>query len=244
MRAAASSIASGSPSSAAQIWLTAVRFSPTGENWAPAARARCRNSCTASLASGPSACSRPSGGTRSTASPYSRSGIRLVARIRVSGAAASSLVSIGVASSRCSRLSRTSSTGRSSKARMRASSAVPAEEGRRPSDRATAIASSPGSGTGARSANATPPGFASACSRAVCTASRVLPVPPAPVRVTSRETVKASWIACSSQVRPISGVVGTGGAAGSRCCSPSRGIVVGAEGEEGPEAGGAAVRCP
>ena len=123
IRAAASSMASGRPSSAAQISPTAASSSASGAKSERTAWARAMNSRTASLSATsvpvPSRPGRCSGGTRTVCSPYSRSGIRLVASRRNAGATVSIRASNCVSSSKCSRLSTTSSSSRSCSASAR-----------------------------------------------------------------------------------------------------------------------------
>ena len=74
---------------------------------------------------------------------------------------------------------------------------------RTPSTSATATATRSGSVSGARSANHTPSPAPSASPAATCTASRVLPAPPVPVSVTSRQPPTRRRTSASSASRPI-----------------------------------------
>ncbi len=168
MRAAASSMASGSPSSRAQISATTSVTSKSGRT----AAARSANSATASSRA-------DRGGTAYSVSPYRFRCVRLVARIVSPGAAASSSVASGVASSRCSRLSSTSSSSRSAKNALSASSI----DWPRLCCSASACAIACGTQLGVRHGRerheAGPVGELAGDARApTSSASRVLPVPP------------------------------------------------------------------
>ncbi len=82
-----------------------------------------------------------------------------------------------------------------------------------PSARATVTGTKSGSVIGARSTYQIPSLNSSASWLATCIASRVLPAPPAPVKVTSRFSASSSrtWVSCAS--RPTKLVSCTG-----RCC--------------------------
>ena len=147
-------------------------------------------------------------------SPYSRSAIRLVVSSRIAGQTTSILASNWTASSKCSKLSTSSSISRLCSASIRWVSAVSADGGARPSSRASVVAISAGSRTGATSMKATPSAKFPARSWAACRASRVLPVPPTPVRVTSREAPTAAATSARSRSRPISRVAGAGNGVG------------------------------
>jgi hypothetical protein len=117
VRTAASSIASGSPSSRWHSSTTAAWLASVSSKPPEAAAARSANSVTVSLwrsrASGTvaSAGGSSSGGTGTTCSPGADSGSRLVAIIRTPGAARRiSVRTRAAAESRCSQLSTTSSS--------------------------------------------------------------------------------------------------------------------------------------
>ena len=112
-RAAASSMASGRPSSRRTIWATAAAFRSSTAKPGTAAAARSANSRTDSHAAtdsgvvSASSCGTASGGTGHSCSPDTRRGERLLTRMRRSRAAPSNSATTGAADSRCSKLSRT-----------------------------------------------------------------------------------------------------------------------------------------
>ena len=121
-RAAASSMASGMPSSRRQISLTAAAFPAVSAKPGRACAARSANSRTASApaasatARPASSAGSPSEGTSQQTSPSAPSGSRLVASTRSSGAARSSVrISPAAAASTCSQLSMISSRSRSAR---------------------------------------------------------------------------------------------------------------------------------
>jgi hypothetical protein len=79
-----------------------------------------------------------------------------------------------------------------------------------PSDVVIASATKSSSRTGVRSTNQVPSGNCAPARRAASTARRVLPTPPVPVSVTSREEASAPRTASSSTARPTTGVSGAG----------------------------------
>ena len=156
-------------------------------------------------------------GTRQVTSPGTPRPSRLVARIRRSGQQPSSLVASSAdAASRCSQLSSTSSRrcGRSTRIRRCARSA-PARSST-PAARATAAQTRSGSGTPLRSTRFTPSANPGAAMAAPSIASRVLPTPPAPTRVTSRSPPGAR----SPPSRPGHGRPGRSTAAVNRAATP------------------------
>ncbi len=150
-------------------------------------------------------------GTRQVTSPGTPRPSRLVARIRRSGQQPSSLVASSAdAASRCSQLSSTSSRrcGRSTRIRRCARSA-PARSST-PAARATAAQTRSGSGTPLRSTRFTPSANPGAATAAPSIASRVLPTPPAPTRVTSRLAARCPVTSVTSRSRPTREVNGSG----------------------------------
>ncbi len=140
---------------------------------------------------------------RRTCSPSTPSGSRLVARSRTSGQMRSSCsISALISETTCSQLSTTTSIRR-----VRAKSAMlPAtvRPGRGATPRlvaATWIAES-ASIAGASSMNQQPSRCSWTTHAAVSIARRVLPTPPGPTSVTSRERASASRVAARSAVRP------------------------------------------
>ena len=110
--------------------------------------------------------------------------------------------SLAAAPSTCSALSRTTSNDRSPTASARVSSTGRPGSSRTPSTAATVRATSSGPATGASSTSHTPSPEPSSNAAATCNASRVLPIPPGPVIVTSREDSTSARTAASSRSRP------------------------------------------
>ena len=162
MHAAASSIASGTPSRARQMRATSSAFSTVRSNRASAACARSRKSRTA----GASAISasdtragssgRPSGSTSNTCSPCTRSRARLVTMTVASGSSVSSDVDLGAAAMTCSKLSSTMRSRRPRRAIASRSIVGTPPSSRTPSARATAGSTPPGSRTCSRATNVDP----------------------------------------------------------------------------------------
>ena len=156
------------------------------------ARARSTNSRTASEAARSSALSASGGGsdrdaTRYTRSPSTPSGSLEVARMRTRGQLRTTWEQNAAASSMtCSQLSSSRRAACSRSAAMSASGSGWPPWTWTPRTPATAARTCPASVTGARSTNQTPSAVPSSSSAAACRARRVLPQPPAPVRVTSR----------------------------------------------------------
>ena len=216
-RAAASSIASGIPSSCWQMSTTASICTALKRRSGRARRARSRNR---RIASNPSSAATSTAssragterdGTRHVTSPDRPSGSRLVASTtRLGHDRRSDSIAAAASATRCSQLSNTTSAG-APDSRSRAISMA----GREPSSFAPIAASSVdpiarGSRNGARSTHHTPPGKRSSTSAPTRAASLVLPTPPEPVSVTSRSRPSSSASAASSATRPISGVVSAG----------------------------------
>ena len=210
--AAASSIASGIPSSARQT-RTIV-----GNEWALTARslrtapARSRSSRTAGedsispVLASPSG--KASGPTGHSASPVMPSGSLLVARIRSRRHSPSTRsANFAAASITCSQLSSMSSASRSRIAAISPSAAsalgaAPSRASRRPSPASVACATSPSAPMAASSTSQTPSGRSLISVRAVSVASLVFPEPPGPTRVVSRCSVMSSRTAATSSSRP------------------------------------------
>ena len=161
MHAAASSIASGTPSSARQMRATSAAFSAVRSNLESAACARSRNSRTA----GASAISasdtsrgsigRASGSTSKTCSACTRSLARLVTMTVASGSAASSDATSGAAPITCSKLSTTRRSLRPLRASASRSRVGTPMSSCTPSSRATAGSTPAGSRTCSRATNVT-----------------------------------------------------------------------------------------
>ena len=207
-RAAASSMASGMPSSRRQIRPATPAASSSSASGTPCAAARSSSSRTASLAriapvSSPWA-GTPSDGTRYTHSPSMPSGSRLVAsNARFGQPRSSASASLAHAPMTCSQLSSSTSRRRPPTASTSVSSTGRPGSRRTPSTSATVTATRSGPPSGARSANHTPSPDPSTSPAATCSANRVLPAPPAPVSVTSRERSTSRRTAASSASRPM-----------------------------------------
>jgi hypothetical protein len=170
----------------------------------------------------PAPTSRPvsstdSGASRYRASPATRSGSRLVARMRISSQVASnSAHSAAAASIMCSQLSSTSSSCCRDSARSSAAAAGIPGRSRTLSAAATAAATRAGSATGASSASHAPSANRPATCLATSAASRVLPTPPGPVTVTSRYSPSRPTTSPTAATRPMRLVSG----AGTPCTPP------------------------
>ena len=163
-RAAASSRASGMPSSRRQISLTSATLPSVSVNPGRARPARSQNSRTASAAPTAARSSSPgggraSGGTGQVASPLTPSRLWLVAMMRIPGQPRSSaLARSATASSTCSQLSSTSSSSRSTAQAMIASVSVRPGCSRTPSVVAVSGSTSSGPVSWASSTSQTPSG--------------------------------------------------------------------------------------
>ena len=209
VRAAASSIASGQPvepaadrGDALDVLLASARTRARPP--APGSRrdAPRRSPASASKLCVPRASAAAAPGTR--ARRESRSGVRLVASTRTRGPAARSSATGRVAAPSCSRLSSTSRIERS-RIDWRTSSAAGSS-----SACATVGSTRSGSVTLERSTKTAPSRSSGAIACATASASRVLPVPPGPVSVTSRTSSRRSIAstAAISSLRPTSEVAG------------------------------------
>gem|GEM_PF-4122880 len=213
-RAAASSMASGMPSSFRLIAATAARLSSVRAKSGSTARARSRKSSTASYrcsGSAPvAALGTTSGATGYSTSPWMRSGSRLVARIRTPGQVRSRVSAITAATSMtCSQLSSTNSTVRD----LRYSTVAIVADCRDLPCRPSVAANSSGTSWGSvRPASATTCTLSNSrrSSVAIRSASRVLPIPPKPVSVTSRDSPISSRMRVRSDRRPTNVVTSSG----------------------------------
>ena len=218
IRAAASSMASGRPSSRRQISATSWAFSLVSSKPGASARARAANKRTEAACAGSR---EPRGGTGSAGttnsySPLSRSTVRLATRTTSPGAAASSSATTGAPSMTCSKLSRTSKS-RLVRRYDITSPASRSPEVFSPSPAAIAAGTRSAVRTGARSTNRTPSANWGASRPAAATARRVFPTPPGPVRVIRRTPwpITRSSTLAASDSRSTSGVAGTGRAPAS-----------------------------
>ena len=211
-RAAASSIASGTPSTRRQI--SAMAASADGSvasRSGRAARARSRKSATDGDPRSSSPAGTSSGATAISRSPRRWSVERLVTRAHMPGHAASNSPRVGAASRRCSNVSSTSSTRRSRTCRTSSSRAGPCARSAS-TDRIRIGTRSAGSRSAASETNRTPPENREWARALASSASRVFPMPPGPVSVRSWSAGSASVarICSSSRSRPINAVCGTG----------------------------------
>lgn len=207
-RSAASSSASGIPSSRRQISASTSRFAGVTVNPGLAALARSMNSCRASPSS--PAAGTVSGGTGITCSPGMPSTSRLVASTRTSGVVAIIRpTSAAHASIRCSQLSMISSSRLSARNSVsRGSGAV--DSSRRFSASATLRVTRSGSWMSASSISQTPSGNARDTSWPICRDNRVLPIPPGPSRVSTRVVGSSRLAVASSSRRPTKLVTSSG----------------------------------
>ncbi len=208
-RAAASSIASGTPSSARHSAATAPALAGPMVNPGRDAAARSANSRIASYRVASSAASigpsgaTDSGGTCHTVSAATRSGSRLVA-IRLSPGEESSRrwATAAHASIRCSQLSRTSSSRRGATASASVSSSGRPGSSPMPSADAARDTTRSACHRSPRSTKQPPSGNAAATVCSTCWASRVFPMPPGPQSVSARVTPSSSHSSVSSRSRP------------------------------------------
>src|SRR4051794_2171825 len=208
-RAAASSRASGMPSSRAQSAATAALLSASSRKSGATAWARSVNSTTASYwgrtaaGGGLSAVGAASGRTGIKCSPAMSSACLLVASTLRAGHSRSSVsTSTAHACRSCSQLSSNTRTLRSASCLASADGAHWRERLCRCSAPATVDATRASSCTAERSTNHTPSEKARRTSAATLSASRVLPTPPVPTRVTRRDWPKACFTAAFSLLRP------------------------------------------
>ena len=192
-RAAASSIASGSPSRRRQIrpivpWLPAVTVNPGRTSVARAGEQPDR--LVLYRLPGPRqvfGSVTGNGATATMCSPGTPSACRLVARTRSPGTAASrSATTPAHRSTRCSQLSSTRSSCLSARWLITTLRAGRVDRSRRPSASATVCSSNARSCNAASSTSHTPSANARRTPAATRSASRVLPTPPTPVNVTRR----------------------------------------------------------
>ena len=218
-RAAASSIASGSPSRRRQIATTSAALAAVTANCRCDRRACWTNSCTAGAAAATarlSSSGRASGRTKCSCSASRWRGRRDVAMITERAATSSRRDTNASAPSSCSRLSSTYTASRSATTSSSAS-ADRWSSGR--SSCSARVAHADSAVVFMASGTKNTPSARADSSFATATASRVLPAPPVPVSVTSRaspETISPTTSATSSS-RPMRGVADEG----SRDAAPS-----------------------
>ena len=218
-REAASSIASGRPSTLAQIWATIARLSSVKSKSCLTALALSRNKSTADPERGSptlDAARREAitcgsgtanGWTAYSCSPRTCSGSRLVASTRMAEHSASSSATEGAEAKTCSKLSRRSKARLSASWSFRQAMIVRPPDSRKPSDCATAPMTRSAFRMGARFTKWTPCSNSSATAEAIAMPRRVFPTPPGPVRVRRRTPSRRSIPAASatSRSRPTKG---------------------------------------
>src|SRR5215472_7766585 len=208
-RTAASSSASGMPSSRRHRSRTAAAFSASTVNPGTTAAARSLSSPTASelwsrwTEISPSSGGSDIGGTTILTSPVTPSACRLVASSCSLGHALTRVTArTAQASSRCSQLSSTSSSRLPATYSVSEDSDRPPERSCTPSALKTAWVTSNGSWIDASWTSQAPSGNPRDISAAARSASRVFPAPPLPVRVSSRVVVSRRLTSRSSGRRP------------------------------------------
>ncbi len=205
-RAAASSMASGSPSRRRQISATAGALAEVRRNCGDSAVARAANRVTAPSWSGSdrSRCvgaDRPASGKRCSCA--SRSAWRLVTSRRSCEVLSSSPPTAAeIDSHKCSALSITTSIRRAPSAVANSCNAGRCAARLTPSAWAIAPTTWAGSITGAMSTNHTPAGHRGCSACATASARLVLPTPPTPSSVTRRFVSSRARTAATSSVRP------------------------------------------
>jgi hypothetical protein len=221
------------PSSLRQTSATAPAFSSVSANSRAVSAARWQNrrtasECARSAAECGASLGSESDGTRQAASPGMRSRSRLVASRQTFGHERSSAsASAAQASIRCSQLSSTSSRRAS---RIWPTSAATGSSPARnwtPRARAVSPTTSAGSRIGASSTSRAPSAKCGSRRAASSRASRVLPLPPGPVRVSSRAPASRRSRSASSRSRPTKPVSWRGSwlgraPAASASCWPAR----------------------
>jgi hypothetical protein len=137
---------------------------------------------------------------------------RLVTKILSRSHRSRSSATSGPALSNCSKLSSTSNSCSWRTRSCKHSSNERLARSRTPSAWAMVESARPGSRSGERSTNHTPPANSSRRAPAVAMASRVLPIPGAPVKVSRRTSSRNNRWRTASHVdsRPTSGVAGRG----------------------------------
>ncbi len=205
-RDAASSTASGSPSSSRQISATAVAFSSVSWKSGRTERALPRKSRTDSISFRFSADRAvplggvASGGTGYSCSPTRCNGTRLVTTTRKDGVASSSIPTVGAAAAICSKLSSNKTVSRRPNRSLTTVIGSMALDSRTPSAAPMAGNSCFGSRTEASSTMWR--GRRSEGVPIASTANRVLPIPPGPVSVSSLVPSNRRRTSAISRSRP------------------------------------------
>lgn len=207
-------MARGMPSRRRQISAIALAFSAVREKPAETSRARSMKSWTDSarsmMSGGAAVDGNESAGTGHARSPRTPSASREVARtVMPRQARSSASMTRATSSMMCSQLSRTSSADR-----LRSSSTSSAGSGpissRIPNDSAITLVRSPASVRLASSTIATGCSDERGSDRSSSHAMRVLPLPPAPVSVSSRPLRSRSTSSAISVLRPTKCVMSSG----------------------------------
>ena len=215
--AAASSIAKGRPSSLRQISSTSDALCRSSWRSGITACARSQKSFVAGQPMMSSAGSSPiwegdsRGGTGNSCSPRNRRALRLVTTKVVSGQLCTSEYTSGAAGVRCSRVSSTIRKRLPARCLIKSCSRLgPASA--TPIVLASSGATSDASFTSPSETKKQPSGKDSCISRAASRASRVFPMPPGPVNVSSltRPASSVALMPSSSRDRPRSGVSADG----------------------------------
>jgi len=243
-RAAASSMASGMPSSCRQISTTAAAFPTVKAKPGRACAARSSKRRTASAAAASSGrrsvpwVGSPREGTRQVTSPSTPRGSRLVARTRTRGAAWSTwLTRSAVAARTCSQLSAMSRRSRSVRYSTTRAATRPVPTSCSPHAAPTVGATCSGRVSGASSASHTPSVYRSSRREPTSMARRVLPHPPTPTSVTSRWRVTRVAISLLSGARPTKLEI----AVGRLCCRHAAGVIAGTR--RGPDGSWVSTAC-
>ena len=209
MRAAASSMASGSPSRRAQMAATAAALSAPRTKSGRTAWARSMNRATASFAARPARSPARCGSGRARGwTGYSRSPARwrtsrlVTSTLRPEHRASSSWTT-GAAGTTCSKLSRTSSRRSAPIRSATASTRFRVPSSTTPRTVAMALGTSAGSPIGESPTHAAPAGYVPRAAWAAAMLSRVLPVPPGPVRVSRRVVARSRLTSATSRARPM-----------------------------------------
>jgi len=144
-------------------------------------------------------------------SPAIRRVSRLVARTEAAGhRRTTASARLAAASMTCSQLSRTRRSFLSPMARAAASEEISPLASFRPMALATVEGTRSGSDSEASSTSQTSPLNAGNIRRAASSANVVFPIPPGPVSVTARRSVRSSCTCCTAASRPTSSDIGAG----------------------------------
>jgi len=228
--AAASSRASGSPSSLQQIAATAAALARVSSKAGEASVARSTKSFAAGVwVNSPASGIRVGSGTARgeteySCSPRTLNGARLVTRTQRLGQEPRRSTTSGAASETCSKLSSTRRNLFSRRCWRRASRGCMLPTSLRPNTCETVGITSAASPRGANPTKATPSGKPPAAFCAASMTRRVFPIPPGPVSVSSRTPAgrrSRFSISSTSRSRPSRGVSEAGRIEGDVAASPA-----------------------